>query len=101
MKLEFLKAPQIEFLREGKYILEDETPQKRFEDIVQRVRDYEPMYGKGLAERISYMLDKNILSLSTPALANFGRKVPEGRTASLPASCNIVTVNNSIAEIYH
>lgn len=102
MKLEFLKEPQIEFLREGYYIEPGETVQERFQDIVERVRDYEPMYGEGLADRIAYMLDKNILSLSTPALANFGRKPKSGsNTTPLPASCNIVTVGNSIADIYN
>ena len=37
-----------------------------------KVREYESMYSEGLADRIEYMIDKNILSLSTPVLANFG-----------------------------
>ena len=41
MKLEFLKEEQIEFLREGKYILPGETPQDRFNEIIDRVRYYE------------------------------------------------------------
>lgn len=102
MKLEFLKEEQIEFLREGKYILPGETPQDRFNEIIDRVRYYEPMYGEGLADRLAYMLDKNIFSLSTPSLSNFGRKkVGTSNTTPLPASCNIVTVGNSIADIYH
>lgn len=101
MKLDFLKEEQIEFLREGYYIEPDETPQQRFTEIVERVKHYESMYSDGLADRIAYMLDKNILSLSTPALSNFGRKKKEGsNTASLPASCNIVTVGDSISDIY-
>jgi hypothetical protein len=63
MKLEFLQAPQLEFLREGKYIQDDETPQQRFGEIVSRVREYESTYSPGLANRIEYMIDKNILSL--------------------------------------
>jgi ribonucleoside-diphosphate reductase alpha chain len=101
MKLEFLKEAQIEFLREGLYIEPNETPLQRFQEIVDRVRFYEPQYSEGLADRIEYMLDKNILSLSTPALSNFGRKKKEGsNTEALPASCYIVTVGNSIADIY-
>lgn len=96
MELHFLKEEQREFLTQGRYIEENETPEQRFQEIVDRVRDYEPKYSEGLANRISYMLSKNILSLSTPALSNFGRKVSKG----LPASCNIVTVGNSIADIY-
>ena len=102
MKLEFLKEEQIEFLREGQYIKENETPQQRFGEIVEKVREYEHMYSEGLADRIAHMLDKNIFSLSTPALANFGRKFDENaKSHELPASCYIVTVGNSISEIYH
>lgn len=103
MKLEFLKEAQIEFLREGHYLLPDETPQERFQQIVERIRDYEIMYGEpGLADRMAVWLDKNYISLSTPALSNFGRKVdPTKNTTPLPASCNIVTVGNSIADIYY
>lgn len=102
MKLEFLKEPQIEFLKEGKYILEGETPQQRFQEIVERVRFYEPRYSEGLADRIAYMLDKNILSASTPTLANFGRKIdPTKNSQPLPASCYIVTVGDSIGSIYN
>jgi len=101
MELGFLGEAQIEFLREGRYIEPNETPQQRFEEIVERVRDYEDMYSEGLADRISYMLDKNILSLSTPAMSNFGRpKNEERNTQDLPASCNIVTVGDSIVDIY-
>lgn len=100
MKLEFLKEPQLKFLREGQYIEKDETPQQRFKDIVERIREYEHLYSEGLADRMAYMLDKNIFSLSTPALANFGRKKREGsNTQDLPASCNIITVGDSIADI--
>ncbi|QQO97329.1 ribonucleotide reductase [Maribacter phage Colly_1] len=102
MKLDFLKDPQIEFLREGLYIREDESPEDRFKEILDRVREYESDYGEGLADRLEYMISKNIFSLSTPALANFGRPLdPEKNTHSLPASCNIITVGNSIADIYH
>lgn len=100
MKLEFLKEPQLKFLREGQYIEKDETPQQRFQDIVDKIREYEHLYSEGLADRMEYMLDKNIFSLSTPALANFGRKEKEGsNTQDLPASCNIITVGDSIADI--
>lgn len=102
MKLKFLGKAQIEFLKEGKYLEKDETPQQRFSEIVERIRFYESQYSEGLADRIAYMIDKNILSLSTPAIANFGRKRKEGQnTSPLPASCNIVTVGNSISDIYH
>jgi ribonucleoside-diphosphate reductase alpha chain len=102
MKLDFLKTPQIEFLREGLYIQSDETPQQRFQEIVEKVREYENMYSEGLANRIEYMIDKNILSLSTPVLANFGKPLEKGKnTQPLPASCYIVTVGDSIVDIYN
>lgn len=101
MKLDFLKPQQMEFLREGKYIQDDETPQQRFKEIVDKIREYESDYSEGLADRIEYMLDKNILSLSTPVLANFGKPKKEGKnTHPLPASCYIVTVGDSIDGIY-
>lgn len=101
MKLDFLGEAQREFLTEGFYIKPGETPEQRFEEIVERVRFYEPQYSEGLADRIAYMLEKNILSLSTPALSNFGRKRdPKSNTSPLPASCNIISVGNSIADIY-
>lgn len=102
MKLEFLGEAQIEFLREGKYIQDDETPQQRFEEIVGKVREYEMLYSEGLADRIKYMIYKNILNLSTPVLANFGRPLKKDKnTHPLPASCYIVTVGDSIADIYN
>ena len=102
MTLNFLQTPQIEFLREGKYILDTETPQERFQQIVDKVREYEPMYSEGLADRVSYMLDKNILSTSTPVLSNFGRpKDPNRNSQDLPASCYIVTCGDSIVDIYN
>ena len=101
MKLDFLKPPQLEFLREGKYIGDNETPQQRIGEIVEKVREYEKDYSEGLADRIEYMIDKNILSLSTPVLANFGKSLKEGKnTHPLPASCYIVTVGDSIDGIY-
>ena len=102
MKLDFLKEPQIQFLREGKYIQDDETPQDRFKEIIDKVREYEPMYSEGLADRMEYMVDKNIFSLSTPVIANFGKPLKKGKNSQpLPASCYIVTVGDSIADIYN
>lgn len=101
MKLEFIQKEQIEFLKEGGYIKENESIHKRFSEIVDRVREYEQMYSTGLGDRIERLINENILSLSTPAIANFGRVKKEGQnTLPLPASCNIVTVGDSISEIY-
>lgn len=102
MKLEFLGKAQIEFLREGAYIKKDETPQDRYEQIVSRIRDYEEQYQEpGLADRMREWLDKNYIHLSTPVLGNFGRINNKYKTRNLPASCNIVTVNDSIDEIWN
>lgn len=103
MNLEFLKEPQIEFLKEGHYLQEGETPQQRFGEIVDRIRYYEVLYKEpGLADRMAEWLDKNYISLSTPALSNFGRRIDSNRnTTPLPASCNIITVGNSIFDIYY
>lgn len=76
MTLEWLGEPQIEFLREGRYILDNETPQQRYTEIVERIRDYEGVYQElGLADRMKEWLDKNYIHVSTPVLANFGRKL--------------------------
>lgn len=101
MKLSFLGAPQVEFLREGKYIKDNETSQQRYQEIVERVRDYEEEYQEpGLADRMEVWLDNNYIQLSTPVLANFGRKNVKYKSPNLPASCNIVTVNDSIHDIW-
>lgn len=102
MKVDFLGDEQITFLKQGKYIEEGETIEDRFTQIVDRVREYEEDYSEGLADRLSYMISKNILSLSTPALSNFGRiKKAGSNTQALPVSCNIVSYGDSIASIYH
>ena len=101
MKTGFLKEPQLIFLREGNYLEADETPEQRFDDILQVVQRYEHQYSDGLTNRLNYIFKKNIFSLSTPSLANFGRRLREGaNTTPLPVSCNIVNVGDSIAEIY-
>lgn len=102
MTLNFIKEPQLEFLRQGKYILDTETPQQRFQEIVNKVREYESMYSEGLANRIAFMLDENILSASTPIISNFGRPINNKKnTIPLPASCYISTVGDSISDIYY
>lgn len=101
MKLDFIGEAQLEFLKEGQYIEKGETPEQRITEIVDRVREYEPMYKwEGLADLIQEMIEKNYLSLSTPGFSNFGRKPkPGANTVPLPASCNIITVGDSIQSI--
>lgn len=102
MKLDFLKGPQREFLSEGNYH-KGQTVEERFQDIVDRVRDYESLgFPAGLSNRIKHLLEENIFSLSTPTLANFGKKESDGSLCkNLPASCNIVSVENSVYGIYY
>lgn len=100
MNLQFLKEPQRIFLKEGNY-LKEQTPEERYCEIVEKIREYEHLYSDGLADRISILLEKNILSPSTPTLGNFGRKKDKNsKTQNLPCSCNIVGVENSIYGIY-
>lgn len=102
MEFKFLGKAQIEFLKEG-YLLPNETIHERFQQIFDRIKYYEEIYKDiGLTERLSYMIEKNILSLSTPTLSNFGR-IPDEKenTVPLPVSCNIITVGDSISDIYH
>src|SRR5690606_2666931 len=102
MQLNWLKEPQIEFLKEGRYIKGNQSPQERYQEVVERIRDYEEEYQDvGLADRMTEWLDKNYIHLSTTVISNFGIKVPEGKTTPLPASCNIVTVNDSIDDIWN
>ena len=100
--MKFLKQAQIQFLTEGNY-LRGQTPEQRYQEIVDRVEYYNQKfnYSSGLEDRIKDLLWENILSPSTPILANFGRhKSEDGRTQPLPVSCNIVGVENSIDGIY-
>lgn len=100
MKLDFIKEPQLAFLREGNYLEGNETPRERVDSVLRVVSKYEKNYSVGLTSRLDYIISKNILSLSTPTLANFGRDPKEGsNTTPLPVSCNIITVDNSIAQI--
>jgi ribonucleoside-diphosphate reductase alpha chain len=94
------KGEQIEFLKNKQYITGDKKIEDRFDDIVNVVKKYEKDYSEGLGERVRYMLENQILSLSTPQLANLGRK-SKGNTTDLNCSCNIITVPNSISGIYY
>lgn len=90
---------QVEFLRKKNYIKKGETLEDRINTIVSVVSKYD-QYGEGLAERIKVLIEKQILCLSTPQLANLGRYSEKG-TSPLNCSCNIITVPNSIQGIYY
>lgn len=100
--MEFLKQEQRTFLEDGNY-LRGQTPEERYQQIVDRVDYYNNKlgYSEGLEDRIKELLWKNILQPSTPVLANFGRTRGEGKnTLPLPVSCNVVSVPDSIDGIY-
>lgn len=91
---------QIEFLRNKNYLELGETLEQRIDEIVQVVKNYEHLYSEGLSDRIRYLIENQILSLSTPQWANLGRK-KRGNTTPLPVSCNIISYPDSIAGIYY
>lgn len=90
---------QIEFLKKKNY-LNGGTLHDRIEEIVSVVKRYEADYSEGLAERIRYMIENQILSPSTPQWANLGKTRDKG-TTPLPVSCYIVNPTNSIQGIYY
>lgn len=87
---------QIEFLKNKDYLIGDETIEERIESIANVIRNYENKYSDGLADRIKDLITRQILSPSTPQWANVGRKGRKN-TSDLPCSCNIITVEDSIA----
>lgn len=92
---------QLEFFKNSGYLRPGETLEERIEEIVSVVRKYEDQYMEGLGDIIKEMIYNRELSPSTPQWANLGRKKIEGSNSqALPASCNIVSVTDSIAGIY-
>ena len=89
------RTEHIEFLRNKNYLHDDESIEDRIETIVSVVKRYEDDYYFGLADRIRFYLQEQILSPSTPQWANLGRG-----DKTLPVSCYITTPNNSIQGIY-
>jgi ribonucleoside-diphosphate reductase alpha chain len=91
---------QIEFLKTKSYLKKGETLEDRINDIYNVVKKHEHKYSEGLADRIKDMIERQILSPSTPQWANIGRPARANST-DLPCSCNIITVPDSIAGIYY
>ncbi len=98
MKLAFLGKEQKEFLSDGNYHV-GQTVEERYGEIEDCILSYSDKYGRDSCNKIVDLIDKNILSLSTPQIANFGKK-KTGKTVPLPASCHNVSVGNSIYDIY-
>lgn len=91
---------QIEFLRKKNYLKKDQTIEERLKIVGDVVRKYEKRYSEGLADRLEDLIYKQIFCLSTPQLANLGNYSKKG-SSPLNASCNIITVPNSIQGIYY
>jgi ribonucleotide reductase alpha subunit len=88
-----------EFLKNKKYLIGDETLEERVKAIADVVREYEKDYSEGLGDRIESYITNKILIPSTPQWANLGREYKG--SASLPASCYILGVENNIQGIYY
>ena len=91
---------QIEFLQKKNYLKKNETLENKIKTIGDVIRTYEKNYSEGLGDRIENLIKRQIFCLSTPQLANLGNYSEEG-SSPLNASCNIITVPNSIQGIYY
>lgn len=91
---------QIKFLKTQSYLHKDETMSERIASIVKELAPYDSAYSPGLSERAGQLLERGIMGLSTPQLANTGREEQKGVPEGLPCSCNIISPGNSIREIY-
>lgn len=91
---------QIQFLKNKNYLIEGESLEDRINDFHKTVKKYESKYSDGLADRVKDLIERQILSPSTPQWSNFGREI-KGNTTPLPVSCNIINYPNSISGIYY
>ena len=91
---------QIQFLKNKNYLIEGESLEDRINDFHKTIKKYEVEYSDGLADRIKDLIERQILSPSTPQWSNFGRET-KGDTTPLPVSCNIINYPNSISGIYY
>lgn len=96
-----LTREQKDFLVNKNYLRGGETIDDRIDSILKEVGKYQDEWGEPeLVDRLQIWLHSQYISLSTPQLANVGRE-KIGKTQPLPCSCNIITVGNSIDEIYN
>jgi ribonucleoside-diphosphate reductase alpha chain len=92
--------PQLEFLNK-KHYLNGSTMSERFDVIHAKIKEYEPHYSPGLADRFRGYIEEQIVSMATPQWPNFGLEKKEGGSTPLPASCYIVAPENTIQGIYY
>lgn len=90
---------QLKFLRKKDY-LNGGTLENRFNEIQEKVKSYEGDYSKGLANRFRDLIERQIISISTPQWPNMGKPLSKGSNP-LPASCYILAPTNSIQGIYY
>jgi len=98
MDLKFLGKYQRKFLDDGNYHA-GQTVEERFSDIEKCILSYSDRYGADNCKKIVDLIDKNIISLSSPQIANLGKE-KTGNSVALPASCHNISVGDSIYEIY-
>lgn len=98
IKLEFIKEEQRIFLEDGNYHI-GQSIEERYNDIFRFILSNKNDYGLDICNSIIDLIQRNILSLSTPQISNLGKKITS-KNPPLPVSCNIVSPGDSIYEIY-
>lgn len=89
---------QLEFLNKKGY-LNKLSLEGRIGEISNTIAGYQNLYYEGLADRINGYIHEQLLSPATPQWPNLGKKTTG--TTPLPASCFIVSPENSIKGIYY
>ena len=91
-KYYWLNTDSQTFLKKD-YLLPEETPLQRIQDIAQAAEKYLKI--KGFAEKFEDYMSRGFYSLASPVWANFGRE------RGLPISCNGVYIEDTMDSILH
>ena len=89
-KYYWLNTDSQTFLKKD-YLLPEETPLQRIDDIAQAAENYLKI--KGFADKFEDYMSRGFYSLASPVWANFGRK------RGLPISCNGVYIEDTMESI--
>jgi ribonucleoside-diphosphate reductase alpha chain len=89
-KYYWLNTDSQTFLKKD-YLLPEETPLQRIDDIAQAAEKYLKI--KGFADKFEDYMSRGFYSLASPVWANFGRK------RGLPISCNGVYIEDTMESI--
>jgi len=89
-KYYWLNTDSQTFLKKD-YLLPEETPLQRIQDIAQAAEKY--LQIKGFADKFEDYMSRGFYSLASPVWANFGRK------RGLPISCNGVYIEDTMESI--